>query len=416
MLSSAGNNDPFKLFDPNRFQIDPSKLKLNPIEHYLETVASGAPPETVKQAEEQVKKALSFQDAGKLSEQFNKLKEVAKQLVNAQGAFQNLKLKDRVIADNRDKVKVKVEADKPEVKADKAERGKQGKHAELELIRGRLQPSKDKPNVVQQNNLPPSQTEQRSAQRGVIDRLLSSFERVLLERFEQGRQIVQHRDAGKPVLPEKSLAEWQAFFSSMGDRSVGRKLNLADVRDFLFRGLVMKGDKAVVIADAQFNNGKVEKFIRFQALEELLGKMRELQPGQTFSKEMLESLSSEELMVLALAVSQGEMFEFSPQAAKGKFLLGSIEERAQQELGLRAPENKPQQRAQKSGAKGRGGLFSGRWHDKEVWEEEGGQFIPWWSWGKLPRKEKTEAVRSVFYMALIIVAIIGILALTYKFF
>ena len=201
-MLSAGyqENDPFRPFDPNRFHIDLSRLKIeNPVENLLQKIESGAPQEVVKQAEEQLKQTLSFQEAGKLSEQFKKLKEVASQLVNAQGALQNLKLKDRVIADNRDKVKVKVEADKPEVKTDKTERNKQGKHAELELAHGRLQPSKEKSSAVLQNTLPQIQAEQRLEQRSVMDKLLSSFERVLLERFEQGRQIVQQRDAGKPV-------------------------------------------------------------------------------------------------------------------------------------------------------------------------------------------------------------------------
>ena len=423
-MAGNNNNNPINikppslndLLSPDRFKINQDTLPdlHNPVQHLLETIESGAPQDVIKQVEEQVKQALSYSEAGKVSEQFNKLKEVAKQLVDARGAFQHLKLKDRVIPDNRDKPKAKPEHDKPEKGRSRHET------KDFEVVKGRLVAAKDKKEsegyyANRMNSGQHVQADPRNAAtRSVIERILNTFERLLIERFENGRPIVQEHPDGQPLLSEKSLAEWQQFFTSFGDRSVGRKLNLADVRDFLFRGLVQKGDKAIVVADVNLANGKVEKFIRFQVLDDLLQKLKTMQPGQSFSKDALQKLSGEELYVLALAVAQGGGFEFSPQAAKGKFLLGSTEEYTKRELGLSPPEN-PQHRAQKSARKGRGGLFSGSWKEREVWEEDLPQFVPWWSWGKIQRREKTESVRSIFYMALIIVSILAVLALTFKF-
>lgn len=254
--------------------------------------------------------------------------------------------------------------------------------------------------------------EQSSASERVHE-LLSAFEKMVIARFEDGKTLEHLSPDGKLKLLAKTDAQWRDFFNAFLDRTVSKKVLFSEIREFLLRGLVGKGDKGIFIGDMHLNNGRIEKFVRFSILAEALAKLQNLAPGDTVNKGMLGELSGEELMFLALAVSRGREFATSEQAVQGKFMGGRAEAQAAEMLGL--PLEAQLRYKAKSLKKGHSGSFGkGLFGGDGEPDELPYQFVPWWHWGNLSRPSKFKWVTAVFYGSLLAMALTGIIALTWR--
>jgi hypothetical protein len=246
-----------------------------------------------------------------------------------------------------------------------------------------------------------------------VERLFSAFEELLIARFEEGKKVAQESADGKSHFLEKTKAEWKDFFTRFLGRTMKKKVLLSEIREFVYRGVVQKGNKGIAVADMALTNGKIEKFVRFSVLAEALAKLKAMVPGETFEKGMLEGLSGEELVFLALSVSRGQEMALAQQATQGKFIGGQAEARAAAELGI-ALEGQLQAKSKMLQKKAGGGLFSlGGFGDKEHYEDkQRTQFIPWWRWGRLLKSRKSKFTTVAFYLALLIISAIGVAVLS----
>jgi hypothetical protein len=227
-----------------------------------------------------------------------------------------------------------------------------------------------------------------------IDELLSKFEKMLVDVFEEGKQLAKKSKDGKPAFLKKTDSQWKKFFSRFTGRMLKKKVPTKNIQGFLFRGMVPKGAKGLVISDMTLASGRVERFIRFSILAEAMAKLSKLLPGDAFGKEML---TGEELYYLALASARGREYATVPKPTPGRFMGGVAEEKAEQRLGLT--------RGKKLGAFGWG-------KEKEPHEETPYQFIPWWHWDNVKRPGKFKMITVAFYLALGLTVVIGILAIT----
>lgn len=245
-----------------------------------------------------------------------------------------------------------------------------------------------------------------------VDRMLSSFFQKVIERFEDGKTFARENPEGKQSFLEKTLAQWREFFGAFSNRTALKKVSLSEIRDFLFRGLYPKGDRGIVVSDMRLLSGRMEKFIRFSILAGALAKFKVLMPGDQFGKGMLEGLSGEELMFLALSASQGPEIQASMGPTQGKFLGGRAEAQAAEALGLPVAAHL----AQKARTlRDRGGLLKrGMFGDEGGPEELPYQFIPWWHWGNLVRPGRFRWFTAVFYGSLLALALIGIAVLSWR--
>ncbi|PJA21109.1 MAG: hypothetical protein COX62_03285, partial [Deltaproteobacteria bacterium CG_4_10_14_0_2_um_filter_43_8] len=248
-----------------------------------------------------------------------------------------------------------------------------------------------------------------------VQQLLNAFEKLVVARFEQGAEVANPNN-GKLAFGEKSLAMWKSFFEGMMGRTVTKKTSLEDISNFLFRGLIQKGNgKGIVISDLVLANGKIEKFIRFSVMADALAKLKSMNPGDIFSKAALEGMNDEDLMYLALKASQGSEIAFSQDASKGKFLLaGQTEAMLSHDLGVPLH---AQLQSKTRLMKRRGGFggFMGSFLENDLEpQDDPYRFVPWWHWGRLsaPVKSPNRWVTIAFYLALLAMALIGIATMT----
>jgi hypothetical protein len=239
-----------------------------------------------------------------------------------------------------------------------------------------------------------------------IKELLSKFEKLIVERFEGDRAIAKKAKDGKPVFLKKTRAQWASFFKKFIGRTIKKKVPTKNIRDFMFRGMVPRGAKGVVISDMTLASGRIERFVRFSILADAMAKLQKFLPGDRFGKDML---SGEELYYLALAVARGRKYKTAPKPTQGMFMAGAAEEKAAQELGL--PMASRLDRKTSDLRKGKGGFgFSGK--DKEILEETPYRFVPWWHWGNLKPGGPHRSTTVAFYVALGVIVVLGILAIT----
>ena len=239
------------------------------------------------------------------------------------------------------------------------------------------------------------------------DRLHRVYE-LIRRVFEEGFVVGQKQPDGKTILGEKTLAGFREFFQGLAHRTIGKSIDLSLINNFRFRGLVPKGEGAIVISDLLLQGGKVEKYARFKAFSELAQQMRSLNPGDLFGK---EGFTSEKLLYLGLTASQGQELFQSQKEAQGKFLSESLEARTAAELGIsREHLGKNKFVKQKKGRSPFGAFV-----DPEIFEESAHRFVPWWQWGNLGKPGKPRFVTMIFYLSLLALALIGIGTLTLKF-
>jgi len=376
------------------------------IQNWVRLVEEGAPREEVERAEKEVAQALRTRPF-EIKQRLPFFQKMAKALRGRQ-AFQQFRLTGgRVVVDRRDK-----EADEGSRSAKEAPKGEKGGEAKGEhrLRDGKLVREKGRADIGR--SFERGGLEQRVAT-DRVDKMLTAFERMVLSRFEDGKQIAQQQKDGKPVFAEKSEAQWKAFFKSFLQRTIKKSAKLTDIRNFLLRGLVPKGSKAVFIGDMHLKSGRVEKFIRFSILAEIIAKLRGKKPGSTIGKGELGELG-EELLYLALAASRKQRFAMSKKAAEGKFMGGRAEARAAKDLGLSLESQLREKARHLKGRKGRGGAFGGLFGKDGEPEELPHRFVPWWRWGNLGRPGKFKWFTVFFYAALLALAIMGVVLMSMR--
>ena len=398
---------------------------------YVEMVQSGASPEALQKLEKQLQASLGE----KIPEFQQFLKKASQQALDAKQVYQSINLpgKNKIVQDRRhlfsgkvgQAIKNALSKLKDNRALQKANQNKvqekarqQDKSPDIRMRQGKM--VKNKTPSYENHLSDPMQRVQGNVEQKAaevrVEKLLSAFEQLVVERFELGREVARQSADGKAHFKTKTVEQWRAFFARFMSRTVKRKVLLSEIREFLFRGAVQKGSNGVIIADAKLNSGRIEKFIRFSVFAEALANLKALLPGESFSKGALSGLTGEELIYLALAVSKAKANEYAKQPSQGKFIGGQIEARTAAELGIALEGQLQEKTKEMQRRKKGGGLFS-----LDGWDEGGegqtenpGQFIPWWQWGRLSRARKTKTVNVLFYTALFIVATLGIAVLTMR--
>lgn len=395
------------------------------VQRWVELMEQGAPAEQIQQAQTELDQARE-QQPFVIRKQIPLFQQMVRKQLDARHAFQHFHLSGgRVVEDRRDqrppgapadaakesaKEGAKREAKEPKGKGKVAKEGAGG----IKLHDGRLVRLKEK---GYQNFLGDrSGSDRRVLDQEVaserVERMISAFERMILARFEGGKKIAPESPDGKACFRAKTAGEWRDFFAAFTDRLVPKKALLADIREFLLRGLVAKGEKGIFIGDINFANGRIEKFVRFSILAEALARLRALVPGDAVAKGSLGSLVGEELMYLALAVSRARDAAASMLPTQGKFVGGRAEVAAAEALGISLDQHL-QQKAR--GLRGRrSGLFGGDLLGEGEPGELPSQFIPWWQWGNLKQAGPRRWVTAAFYGTLLALSLIGIGALTVR--
>lgn len=379
------------------------------IQRWIDLVRQGAPLEQIQEAEYEVAQHLR-QQPFRIKKQIPHFLKQARKLA-ASKAFREIRLpgRDRVVADRREQFR-----GEPKKAAQRAVKEEAKKAAEeLRLREGKLVRPKGRPRLAAERGLAREGLEQRAATER-FEKLISAFEKMILERFEKGKDIEKQCPEGKARFGPKTAKEWSQFFRSFLHRTVKRKALLSEIRDFLFRGLVTKGGKNIFIGDMRMASGRVEKFVRFSILAEALAKFRGMLPGDAFGKGLLGKLTGEELLYLALAATRGREYEFARQPEPGRFIGGRAEAEAARALGIPLDEQLREKARHLRGRRGKG-LFGALLGEEEGPPEEVPyRFVPWWHWGNLTRPGKFRWATVVFYGSLLALALIGIAVMTYR--
>lgn len=321
---------------------------------------------------------------------------------------------DRVVHDRREErgAGAKSEAtaaSKPENRAESI--GKESKMPmEGFLIhKGKLSPETGK---TYENFLSDPSTRMRSvnpeqqAAQSRLQKLLTLFEKRLIQRFEEGEQQSKSFQKGEPHFLNKTGKEWRSFFAKFAARTLRKQTPMAEIREAVFRGFVEGKGKAVLISDLTHTGGLVEKFVRLRLADASAQSGRNLfqqmQPGTRVAAEQLHSHLKGDVDYLALRQAEGEL-PWSRAAEKGKFFDSAAEAIVAGNLGVQLHEQLKEKAGwlkRHGGGKKRGGT--------DLWGEEGdsgaggggeGQFIPWWQHGRNPRKIRWGLAAFAFVIA-----------------
>ncbi|MBT3182445.1 MAG: hypothetical protein HN337_08070 [Deltaproteobacteria bacterium] len=405
MVNSAGMS---KSGDMIRSNLTPPADTSQKLQRYVRAIKENAPKSEVEKAEKELAQALKVRPF-QIKQRLPFFQKMAKALKGAQ-AYQHFRLASgKVVTDRRDKDAETQKGDaakeqqktQQKKKPDGSTRIRDGK---LVQEKGRLASSRGS----EKGGL------ERQTASDRVDNLLSKFEKMVVARFEDGKQLAKQSKDGETILKEKSDSQWKDFFQKFIHRTVKRSVQLSEIRNFLLRGLVAKGQKGIFIGDMRLNNGKVEKFVRFSIIAQILAKLKGTKAGATVTKEMLAEMTSEELMYLALSASKRKRFNLAQKASEGKFMGGRLEEMAVKELGL-SLESQLREKAKKlRGRKGGGGGFGSMFEKDGEPEELPYRFVPWWHWGNLARPSKFRWVTLFFYVALFVLGIMGTVLITMK--
>jgi len=373
----------------------------------INLIETHAPQEQIFQAQQAVAESIGG-DQFQVIQMLPQFMQAAKKMLDAATVYEHFRLpgRERIVHDNR-------EGGKPE-KAEGKESARGGA-LELEIQDGKVVKQKEKSYENYLGDRMGQSVMVEHEEAGArIGRLLSAFEQMVVARFEGGREVATESADGKAKFLAKTEAQWKEFFSKFIDRIVAKKISAEDIREFLFRGVIPKGNKGIVISDMVLNDGRIEKFIRFSVIADALARLRAMTPGDVIGREKLAGMLGEEFLYLALAVARGKDMATSPLPAAGKFMLGSTEEKAAQELGIAIGGQQAGKGAHVRG-RGRRSPFTGLFDDREGEPEDlPYQFIPWWHWSNLKRPTKSRWATIVFYISLLAISLMGIGVLTYR--
>lgn len=274
----------------------------------------------------------------------------------------------------------------------------------FELKEGRMNEAKEKPYV----NYFGDKMAMAQAEKGLqseIKRLLSDFEKLLVERFEKGKTVELKLADEKPVFKLKADGDWKDFFSKFLSRTVWKEGDLKLMEGFLFRGLVALqkagGKYSMLVGDMVMSGGAVEKFARLKVLAELAELLANLKPGSSLEKEMLrKGLGLEAFRYLSIEHKHEEISAQTSQLeTKGMFQDLKTEEHIARELGIK-----------RDGGKKRGYKGPIKWGEEGA-SEEPHAFVPWGWW---EREQRGGWPRLIIKVALTIAAVLvaaGIIAL-----
>ncbi len=376
----------------------------------IDLVNSNAPAAQIEEAKQQFAEAIGG-DRFQVMRMLPHFIQAAAKNVDAAQVYEHFRLpgRERIVHDRREDGKAEGKEERAPLRdAARAELAKDMEIREGKLVRHEGRAYENYLGERTARGAPAERAELLTK----VERLLSASEQLVVERFEGGRDVARESADGRARFLPKTEAQWKEFFSKFMDRLIAKRVSIDEIREFLFRGLVPKGNKGVVISDMVLADGRVEKFVRFGVLAEVMAQLKALLPGDVFGRDRLGTMG-EDLLYLALAVSRGKDIATSPLPSAGKFISGTAEERAAQELGI------PVQGQSSKGAQrtkgGRRAPFTG------LFDREGGepedlpyQFIPWWHWANLKRPTKSKWATILFYIALLAMGLLGIGVLTYR--
>lgn len=209
-----------------------------------------------------------------------------------------------------------------------------------------------------------------------ISRLLSEFEKLLVERFEKGKTIEQKSEDGKPHFREKTDAEWRDFFSKFLGRTVLRSGDIEALKQIIYRGLaaLKKGDSryAMLVGDLEMTDGQISKFARIKIFKDLVSLVAHIRPGDSIDADKVrELIQTEQFKYLALAHRHEERVKIAKEESRGIFARLKTEEYTADKLGLK-------RRRGYSGPIKWGG-------EEEEGAADGHQFIPLGFWERQKR-------------------------------
>ena len=388
------------------------------IEQYVDLLRKQAPTEKIKQAEKQLSEQMGKDRFEAFKRQLPRQLR-ARRSLDAQRVYRQFRLpgRRRMVRDRRGRMRGRPAA-KLRARKAAARSSKEAAKAKVDTMRmrgGRItkQASRKYKNFfADKMQLKSEATARTVGKQAQIDELLSKFEKLIVRRFEHDQEVAKQSKKGEQTFLQKTESQWKTFFARFTSRFLKKKVPTKNIQDFLFRGMVSKGAKGVVISDMTLASGRVERFVRFSILAEAMARLAKLMPGEKFGKDMLKG---EELYYLALAAARGREYKTVPKPAEGRFMGGVAEERAAQELGLPMSAHlEHKSEAMKKG--GRMGAAFAYGEDKErPPEEQAYRFVPWWHWGNLKRPCKFKMMTVAFYLALLLLAIIGITAISAMF-
>jgi hypothetical protein len=376
------------------------------MQEYLDLVQKKAAPDRIKQAEENLTREMGKDRFEAFKRQLPRHMRALRGVATRRAYTQfRLPGRERMVHDRRAETR-----ERPRGRERGRRVSRRAARQAMRLREGKLIGEKGKKYInylnleARMRKLAQTQKPEVKAQ---IDELLSRFEKMLVQVFEEGAQFAKKSKDGKPAFLKKTDSQWKKFFSRFAGRILKKKVPTKNIQGFLFRGMVPKGAKGLIISDMTLASGRVERFVRFSILAEAMAKLSKLLPGDAFGKEML---TGEELYYLALASARGREYATAPKPTPGRFMGGVAEERAAQQLGLTMTAQLKDKTAELKRGRKLGAFGWGK--EKEPYEETPYQFIPWWHWDNLRRPGKFKMITVAFYLALGLTIVIGILAIT----
>lgn len=182
-----------------------------------------------------------------------------------------------------------------------------GVHARLD---GDKEPLIDPKELKEESKL--SKTDRSLSSRGELRSLSkddSSFSALLRRVLEEGESVAKKLEKGEdPYFAEKE--NWVAFFSNvvqLGSAFENKTRSFDEILEFIFRGLFKKPaeEGETLVSDIKYQKGsslkKEDKFAQIGILnEDLLSQLRNLEPGEKISKELMQQFLGEELAFIQL--------------------------------------------------------------------------------------------------------------------
>lgn len=214
------------------------------------------------------------------------------------------------------------------------------KELSYELREGRMEKSKKKSYVNYLGDRSNLQQEAEQRLQEEVNRLLSNFEKLLIERFENDKTIEQKSDDGKPHYREKTREDWKNFFDKLLGRTEWRESELKAIKEFIYRGIISlkEGDGiySMLIGDILMEDGSFEKFSRMKVYSEIAEKIGDAKPGKSFEEAFIkEALKKESFRYLALAHKHKRRpMLVSRETTKGMFGELKAEDEAARKLGI----------------------------------------------------------------------------------
>ena len=279
----------------------------------------------------------------------------------------------------------------------------------FQMKEGKMAEAKQKGYVNYLGSRKVLQPQESKAAAQEIKRILSEFEKLLVERFEKGKSVEKQSPDGKPHFKLKTDAEWKSFFSKFIKRTVWKKADLKMLKSFIFRGLVKLtkggGTHAMLVGDMAMNDGQIQKFARLKVLSKLMDLLAKMEPGSTLEKQLLkEGLNAEDFRFLALAHKHGDRaIKTGQQATRGMFADQKTEDQVSRHLGFGGKRGKK---------KGYGGPIR--------WGEEGGStgpqaFVPHGFWERQTRGGWPKMPILIVSTVIVLLILAGIFALVKYF-